>query len=432
MDYKRIVVVGGGKSGIAAARLAGKMGSSVVLLEREVGVIDHNSRKVLKDLGVKIKEGEHRKEDFRGADLVVLSPGVVVHHIKKYVNEIPIISEVEFGFWFLKDEYIIGITGTNGKTTTVGIISWVLKKQKKEHFVGGNFGIPLCEYILQDRKRIVLLELSSFQLQNILYFKPNIGVFLNFSENHLDYHKDVNEYFMCKMNIFKNQTRDDIAIINLSLKKHINKYTINSKIKYFSNVGAHHANLGARHAVPLQGEHNLENMAAAMCVCEQLGIERDKFLDAAYDFSPFPHRIEYVCEINGVEFYNDSKSTTLESIRAAVKSFHGKVFLISGGILKGGDPKRIIDSIKDRVSAACVYGQSADTFFNAWKDDISVYKVRDIKQAVEFLFPMAKKGDVILLSPGCSSFDMFSSYKDRGNHFKQIVMNLKEDKIQDN
>ncbi len=418
-NAKRVAVIGGGISGIAAAKLASIKGFETILFEQKKGVIDSYVREELYNRDIKLIEGEHKKSDFSKIDLVILSPGVPVHKIKEFLNSnIPIISEIEFAYSYLKDEKIIGITGTNGKTTTVGIISWVLNKLEIDHFVGGNYGIPLSDYVLHGGKKILLLELSSFQLQNIKDFRCNISVFLNFSENHLDFHKDIDEYLTCKLNIFKNQLSDDVALINMNLKPFLNGFTFNSQVKYFSKADFKLKNL--------IGEHNLENIEAAYLVCKELGISKKQFIEAASDFRPFEHRLEYVGELNGVKFYNDSKSTTLKSIEAAVNSIEDPVLLIAGGILKGGDPKKTGMCIKDKISHACVFGQSADIFYEKWNEYFPVHKVKDIKQAVSLLFNLSKSGDVILFSPGCSSFDMFENYKERGNCFKKVVKSLME------
>ncbi|GAB6887012.1 UDP-N-acetylmuramoyl-L-alanine--D-glutamate ligase [Desulfothermus okinawensis JCM 13304] len=417
---KKIAVIGAGVSGIAAAKLSSKMGFETFLFEREKGVIDSNTLEKLKNMSVQIIEGQHIRDQFTHMDLVILSPGVVVHKIKELVgSDVPIISEIEFAYRYMNGEKIIGITGTNGKTTTVGLISWVLDKLGIDHFVGGNFGTPLSEYVTQDRTKIVLLELSSFQLQNIINFRSNISVLLNFSENHLDFHKDIDEYLKCKLNIFKNQLAGDVALINTKLKSVLDGYRLKSTVKYFSRTNIKLKNL--------IGDHNLENIAAAYFVCRELGIEKSQFIEAAYEFTPFEHRLEYVDEINGVKFYNDSKSTTLKSIEAAVSSFDCPVLLISGGIFKGGDPSKTGKSIKDRVISACVFGQSSDIFFDNWKKYFPVKKVKDVKEAVLHLFSCAKKGDIILFSPGCSSFDMFLNYKERGAYFKNVVTTLMEE-----
>ena len=417
-NAKRVAVIGGGTSGIAAAKLASKKGFETFLFEQKKGVIDSYLREELYNRGIKLIEGEHKKGDFSKIDLVILSPGVPVHKIKKVLDpHIPIISEIEFAYTYLKKEKIIGVTGTNGKTTTVGIISWVLNKLEIDHFVGGNYGIPLSDYVLDgSKKKIILLELSSFQLQNIKDFRCNIAVFLNFSENHLDFHKDMDEYLTCKLHIFKNQTSDDVAIININLKPFLNRPIFNSQVKYFSKADFRLKNL--------IGKHNLENIAAAYLVCKELGISKKQFIEAASDFRAFEHRLEYVGEINGVKFYNDSKSTTLKSIEAAVNSFEDPVLLIAGGILKGGDPKKTGMCIKDKISYACVFGQSGDIFYEKWNKYFPVEKVKDVNQAVSLLFANSKKGDIILFSPGCSSFDMFENYKERGNCFKNIVKSL--------
>lgn len=415
---KKIAVVGAGRSGLAATRLAVLKGAQVILLEKQKDIINSDTKLNLLSMGVKIKEGEHEKKDFTGVDLVVISPGIPIHNIKEFIPEgVMIISEIEFGYWHIEDEFIIAITGTNGKTTTVGLISWVFDKLDIDHFVGGNFGTPLCEYFLGKKEKNILLEVSSFQLQNIIKFRPNIGVLLNFAPNHLDYHRDLDEYFSCKMNLFKNQNIDDVAIINGKLKDNIVKYNLKSKIKFFTK-----SNIPLKNLI---GEHNLENIAAAYLVCEMFNISEEKFKEAAEKFTPFPHRVEFVAEIDGIKFYNDSKSTTLASLEAALRSFEKNVLLIVGGIFKGGDVKELIPIIKQKVKEVCCIGKDGDIFIDSWQDIVSVHKEKNLKDAVNYFFSKAKTGDIILLSPACSSFDMFSGYKERGDFFKQIVNDIK-------
>ncbi len=414
---KNIVVVGAGRSGIAAADLCVQQGARVVILERrldvESSVVDY-----LRNKHIALKVGEHTPGDFKGADLVVLSPGVPSRKIKLLLDrEIDIISEVELGSWFLEEEKVVGVTGSNGKTTTVGIIHHVFTIEGISHFVGGNYGDPLCEYILSgEKKEVVLLELSSFQLQNIISFRPHIALLLNISPNHLDYHRDMQEYIRSKLNIFKNQTKDDLAIINRDLSQLIEKEPLLARTVFF------HGELDFPSS--LKGRHNRENLNAAYLVCKEMGISPESFARAVTSFSPFPHRLEYVGEKNGISFYNDSKSTTLKSLEAALTSFDKRIFLIVGGILKGGDPAFLIPLLRERVEEVCVYGESASLFLEAWKGVVPVFRSKDIKEAVEYLFSRAKEKDIVLLSPGCSSFDMFSSYKERGEEFKRVVCSL--------
>ncbi len=415
---KDIAVVGAGASGIAATRLLSHMGARVRVLERQKGNLDKDIYKWLVDNNVEIRFGEHSTEDFKGVSIVVLSPGVPIHNIKQYVSgDVLIISELELGSRFLKDEEVIAITGTNGKTTTVGLISQVFTGSGIGHFVGGNFGTPLCEYVMcNKREDVVLLEVSSFQLQNIVDFRPNIGVFLNFSPNHLDFHLDIEEYLKCKMNLFKNQTEKDCAIINDSLREIITGYPIRSNIEFFSKFNKE---LGS-----LLGEHNLENIGAAWSVCKRFQIDIQTFEKSVSKFTPFSHRLEFIGEINGVRFYNDSKSTTLESLRAAINSFSGNILLISGGILKGGSPEQLLDDLTKKVVQVAVFGSSAKVFFEKWNPYLPVFWEKDLKTATEKLFFNARRGDIILFSPGCSSFDMFSNYRERGDFFKKVVREL--------
>ncbi len=415
---KKIIVVGAGRSGLAAAKVCGREGADVVLLERDPSIIGEERQRHIKDMGVELHLGEHSPHHFRDADLVVLSPGVPVHRIRPLIKrDLPVVSELELASWFLKGEKVVAVTGSNGKTTTVGIIHHVLSLLNVPHFVGANYGIPLCEYILCGQKKpIVLLEVSSFQLQNILHFRPHIGVLLNISPNHLDYHTDMHEYIEAKLNIFKNQKREDVAIINVSLEKYQDRCNPHPrKIFYDGNEEI---------PSPLKGRHNRENIHAAYLVCKELGVSPREFVSALHSFSPPPHRLEYLGDIKGVAFYNDSKSTTLASMEAALSSFPSNILLVVGGILKGGEPGRLLPILKKKVKMVAAYGRSREIFATAWGRDIPFYGTSGMEEAVNLLFERAEKGDILLLSPGCSSFDMFSSYEERGEKFRNIFIKL--------
>ncbi len=415
---KRIVVVGAGASGIAAAKLCVLEGAEVVLLERDKRIARSFLEHEVDFSGIVLRVGEHSLDDFKGADLVVLSPGVPVHRIRPFVKKgVEIVSELELGSWFLEKERVIGVTGSNGKTTTVGIIHHVFTQEHISHFVGGNYGIPLCDYIIsQERKNVLLLELSSFQLQNIVSFRPHIALLLNISPNHLDYHRDMEEYIQSKLNIFKNQTLEDVAIIGAELFPLVKDCHLMARKVFFQGELSFPS--------PLKGKHNRENLNGAYLVCKEMGISKERFARDVSSFTPPVHRLEYVGELKGVYFYNDSKSTTLKSLEAALTSFDKRVFLIVGGILKGGDPSYLVPLLQKRTAQVAVYGKSAPIFIDAWKGAVPLYRARDIEDAVTYLFSLATKGDIILLSPACSSFDMFSSYEERGDEFKRIVATL--------
>ena len=415
---KKIVIVGAGVSGIAAAKLCLKEGAKKVRLVDKNEKLSKNEEILkLKDVGVEVRFGEHKKEDFEDAELVVLSPGVKK---EKIVSMVPkgalIISEIELGFWFL-DEPIIGVTGTNGKTTTASLIAHVLKKRFKV-FLGGNIGTPLCSYLLSDKKAdILVLELSSFQLENIHHFKPHVSLFLNFSSNHLDFHKDEEEYFMAKLKIFINQDHNDYAILEKPLlEKVLKRIKLPSKIITFDGKRKFNSSL--------LGEHNQKNMEAAYLACSIFGISEDEFNKSLKGFRPHPHRLDVFLKKDGVLFVDDSKATTLAATEAAIKSFDNKIILLAGGRFKGGDPFKLNDILSKKVKKLILFGECREIFYEAWKNVVDTIKVFSLKDAVDVAVKEAKPGDVVLLSPGTSSFDEFRDYKERGLFFQKRVKEI--------
>ncbi len=416
---KSIVVVGAGVSGVAAAKLCLKEGAKKVrLVDQNVTLSKDREILRLKEMGIEVHFGEHNKKDFEDADLVVLSPGVKKEKIVSMIpKEVPIISEIELGFWF-SDEPIIGVTGTNGKTTTASLIAHVLKRKFKV-FLGGNIGIPFCSYLLSDKKAdILVLEVSSFQLENIYLFKPYVSLFLNFSPNHLDFHKDEDEYFMAKLRIFINQDHKDFAILEEALlEKVLKRIKLLSKIIPFSGKRRFDSSC-------LLGEHNQKNIEAAYLACSIFGINEDEFNESLKEFRPQPHRLDVFLKKDGVLFVDDSKATTLSATEAAIKSFDNRIILLAGGKFKGGEPSKLNAILGKKVKKLILFGECREIFYEAWKDVVDVIKVLSLKDAVELAVKEAKPGDIVLLSPGTSSFDEFRNYKERGLFFQKKVKEI--------
>jgi UDP-N-acetylmuramoylalanine--D-glutamate ligase len=410
------VVVGAGRSGIAAARLLAALGASTRLVERNNDGITQKVRDLAMELGWELRTGEHTPDDFVGADLVVLSPGVPLSSIKSLIPEkTKVVSELELASWFVS-EPMVAVTGTTGKTTTTALIGHILERCGKSVFVGGNIGVPLSEYLLAGRPAdILVLEVSSFQLLHTDSFHPMVGIFVNFSPNHLDFHTSEEEYFMAKLSLFAKMKERDLAILHLSLKDELEARTFTgAKRVYYLGTN--------RFECPhLRGPHNQENLEAAWLVCRYFNIAEQDMARSLADFRPRPHRLEMIGEYKGVSFVNDSKATTITALEAALKSFDRPIILLAGGIFKGGDPAALNALIRERVKGICLFGASREIFEPAWKDAAPITWSPTLEQAVEKACAQASPEDVVLLSPATSSFDLFKNYKERGQAFSKAV-----------
>jgi len=380
-------------------------------------------------------------------DYIVISPGVPFSHkiyreAKK--RKIPVFTDIELGYKYFKGE-IVAITGTDGKTTTTTIIYNILKSHFEKTYIGGNYGIPFTDILKETEKGIAVLELSSFQIYSIKDFRPNIAVFLNISTDHLDWHKKYKHYLLSKLKIFKNQKENDYAVLNFSYQ-FLRDLNIKSKKLFFSLTplpeeykgiyikdnyfwirAEDEIKLFPIEKVKLKGKHNLENVMAGLIVGYIKGVPIEKMEEVIQNFKPLEHRIEYVDTINGVDFYNDSKATTVQAVYRAVESFNNKIILILGGINKGGDFSALKD-FKDKIKKVFIIGKSKEEIKDMIKDFADYSLEESLQDAVLKATEIAEKGDTILFSPGCASFDMFKNYADRGNRFKDIVKRVKEEK----
>lgn len=382
-------------------------------------------------------------------DLIVVSPGVpFFKEIYKFAKKtrIPIISDIEFSYEHFQGD-VVAITGTDGKTTTTSLTYEIFKNTtNKNVFVGGNYGIPFIN-ALEENYDLAVLELSSFQLYSTKNFKPNVAVILNISKDHLDWHKKMRHYILSKFKIFKNQTENDFLILNYddNLLKNIKA---KSKIYYFSlqklpddKKGIYLKNkekdgyvlvlkdsfkLEFKIKPKLIGLHNLQNIMASILSAYMYKLNFDKVIKVIEEFQPLPHRIEFVSQIGGIYFYNDSKATTVQAVEKAIDSFDNKIILILGGINKGGDFSTLKEKLKDKVKKAIVIGRDKEEIKNMIKKFTQVETAQDLEEAVMKAYENAEKGDTVLLSPGCASFDMFKSYADRGEQFKNIVKSLEK------
>lgn len=420
---KRGVVVGAGKSGLAAARLLGVLGAKVRVTDRSESVTPDVLGE-MKD-SVELVTGPHKREHFADADIIVLSPGVPVKKMAdalKDVEERKIVSELEFASWFIQAP-ILAITGTNGKTTTTTLVSEIFRHAGIRAFTGGNIGTPLCEYLLgPDRAEVIVLEVSSFQLQNCRLFKPRVGVFLNFAANHLDYHENMAEYLGAKLTLFARMTEDDTALMHESLRPMMEQ-TFGKQP--FSEAQVEWFGPTDRFEAPhLPGEHNRSNVEAAWQAVSRFGVTEPMAAEAIRNFKPLAHRIEPVREVNGVLYVDDSKATTLDAVIAAVRTFDRPVRLLMGGVWKGGDVEAFAQNVKDAVVHVGLFGGSREVLEAPLAKVFPVTWDETLGQAVQRQAETASEGDVVLLSPATASFDQYSSYGERGDDFRSAVEGL--------
>lgn len=445
---KQIVVMGLAKSGIAAANLLTMRGANVKISEsKKKQEIGKSFNSLIS--AVVCEFGGHTEEFVCQADLVVVSPGIpldipVLVSVRK--AGIPIMSEIELGYQCLSSQKIVAITGTNGKTTTTTLIGEILKTADYKVVVAGNVGFPLCEAIVQgmiDNKTILILETSSFQLEAIYRFKPDIAVLLNLTFDHLDHHRSFAEYLQAKKRIFENQTDDDFMVINIDdlAVMELSKTSLSKPVCFSQQQGIKNGawiengqikaefeekqiKICGVDELKIKGSHNLENTLASICVGLILRIEPKVLKEALMNFRGVEHRLEEVAEIEGVKFINDSKATNVDSVLCALRSFTQPIILIAGGRDKNSDYTQLNEILNKKCKALILLGEAAPKIQQAVSFDRDIINVCTLDEAVKVGFQNAKKGDIVLLSPGCSSYDMFSNFEERGQIFKKIVYGL--------
>lgn len=422
-SMKKVVVVGLGKSGIAVSMLLSRRGDRVFITEEKD---DKEMRLALRSLfeeGVvresDVELGAHTKDFVKNADLMVVSPGVCSYSLPVKTareEDIPVIGELELAYSMCRAP-IIAVTGTSGKTTVTTLTGKMLASAGIDAVVCGNIGNPMSGEIDRIKESsIVVLEVSSFQLEHIHTFKPNFSVILNISENHLDRHKDMEEYINLKAKIFSNQKEDDIVFLNGrdSVLRQLSLSITKPRVAFFDE----YKDFGSRYNI------KNENYLAAMSIASALGVAEDKILKVISAFRGIEHRLEYVTTINGIDFINDSKATTVSSVEWALKSLEQSIILIMGGRYKGGDFSRLGGLVKEKVNSIIAIGEAKARIKESLRVFKGVSEEKTLEGAVEKAFRMAKKGDKILLSPGCSSFDMFENYEERGRVFKELCLKL--------
>ncbi len=445
INDSKVAVLGLGKSGEGAAHLANYLGANVIVSDNNINPQIKNKSKDLELMGIEVELGKHTK-NILNADLWIISPGIsqeeqIFHEAKS--NGIPIISEIEFASWYTTDP-IISVTGSNGKTTTVHLIYQMCDFKPMNPILVGNIGTSFSSVILDDLKnkpknRLYILEVSSFQMEAIMHFKPFISLFLNITPDHLDRYPSMTEYTQAKFNMIKNQTPKDHIVYNMDdeiLKKRINAneksihgFTLleeNQTIFYIKNsmIYKNNSELISIEKLKIPGKHNLANSLAAATVSSLFGATDKQISNAMETFRGVEHRLEFVSSISGVSYYNDSKATNLESVKVALESFENKIYLILGGKDKGGDFVNLIPYLKQKVKNVIIFGQAREKISLALRDAVRLKQVNDLKDAVEFCHLEAIPGDIVLLSPGCASFDQFANFEDRGENFKKFVKEI--------
>lgn len=387
-----------------------------------------------------------KEEDLEKIDLIVKSPGIYPFHEllnKAREKNIEIISDIELSYRNLKTDKVIAVTGTNGKTTTTTIIGDILKRIAKTYVVG-NIGRGILEITSEAKADdYVVIEASSFQLEDTIDFKAHIALLTYVTSDHLDWHKTTKNYVDAKFKIFKNQDENDFAILNYEDKELANEYDLKAEKYYFSmekisekgayfdqgkiyfNDGKNIEEVLDAHDIKIPGDHNIKNIMAAIIACKLLNIDLDIIKKSITSFTGVEHRIEFVRELRGVKYYNDSKGTNPDSTEVAVAAMDGDVILIAGGYDKGADFDDLIEKSKDKIKTAILFGQTAEKISNSCKkNDLEFYITKDLNKAVELAEKLSSEGDDVLLSPACASWDMYSDYEVRGQHFKDLVKEL--------
>lgn len=442
---KKVLVLGLARSGQAAVELLDYLHADITINEFSPKEKIQNYDEYI-SRGFEIVCGGHPYELFeRDFDFVVKNPGINYHKpfiLRLQERNIPIYTEIELGYKYAKPQNYIAVTGTNGKTTTVTLIYDILKNAGRNVHLAGNVGTPYSQIVLENNllnesHHDIVLEMSNFQLLNIEEFKPHISTVMNLTPDHLDYMASLDEYYASKMNIYMNQDENDYYIVNSddnTLKEYLDRYprkasdlTISLEHSADCEIIDQAIYFKGQKVIDLDeikivGKHNVQNMMIAISVCGLCGISLDSIHDTLASFMGVEHRIEYVRELNGVKYYNDSKATNTDAAIIALKAFEKPVILLMGGFEKGLDLEEM-SSYNYAISTLICFGAAKDRFAKDMNHPNTIV-VDHLKDAVLKAYEIAKNGDVVLLSPSTSSFDEFKSYEQRGLVFKQLVNEL--------
>ncbi len=444
---KRVVILGAGESGVGAALLATRQGYEVFV--SDAGKISDQYRAELDSNKIMYEESGHTESFILNADEVIKSPGIpekagIIKKIRE--RQIPVISEIEFACRFIGNSKVIAITGSNGKTTTTALTYHICKHAEMDCAMVGNIGFSFAKQVATDPRALYVAEISSFQLDDIVSFRPDVAILTNITEDHLDrYDYKLENYVKSKFRITANQQPGDVFIYNLddeTTMKYLTNYPIKStkapitmskelpQGAYLTNAKMHLKWKGEEMQMSVEdfaikGKHNQYNSMAASMAATAIDIRKEKIREALQTFESLEHRMEHVANIKGVEFINDSKATNVNSTWFALESMTKPVILILGGVDKGNDYNLLKELVKEKVKAIVCMGTDNRKIHEAFGDIVPlIVNTENASEAVQAAFHFSNKGEVVLLSPACASFDLFKNYEDRGKQFKQAVKNL--------
>jgi UDP-N-acetylmuramoylalanine--D-glutamate ligase len=442
---KRVLVVGLARTGIATALFCAARGAIVTATDTRTEKEFGESLGPLHAAGIKIELGVHRENTFLDQDLIIPSPGVPADAPllqAARAKGVTIWSEIELADRFLRGR-LIGITGSNGKTTTTSLIEHILRNAGFSTILAGNIGTPLISRVeLSSDQTIAVAELSSFQLELIESFRPNISVFLNLTPDHLDRHRTLESYGRAKARIFENQTEADFAVVNaddpaatpyaptkpqvfwFSRKQRVTQGAFVREDEIIFRQAGNESAVLKLSDIPLAGAHNLENVLAAVAGTRLAGAAAASIAKGVCSFAGVEHRLEFVAEIAGVRYYNDSKATNVDATLKALDAFPGRILILLGGKDKGSDYTVLQKPLRDKAILALLIGAAADKIESQIAGSVAIERAGTIERAVETASHAARPGDVVLLAPACASFDQFQNYEHRGRVFKDLVHQL--------
>lgn len=447
LNNKRVLVVGLGKSGVASALFLKAHGAHVTVSDTKSGDELRNEIPVLLDHGITVETGGHGDRTFRGQDLIVVSPGVPVDApplVQARALGESVIGEIELAARFLPGP-IVAITGSNGKTTTTTLTGEIMTAGGFPALVGGNIGTPAISLAEQAKpETVIVLEVSSFQLETVQTFRPKVAIVLNVTPDHLDRHRTFEAYADAKARIFENQRADDYAVLNadyptcvaMAKRTQAQVFWFSRQNEVERGTWVRDGNIVFRDSagqreimqvseIPLKGAHNLENVLAAVCAGTLMGCASEKIRQAVHDFKAVEHRLEFVATIRGVDYYNDSKATNVDATIKALESFPSNIHLILGGKDKGSDYSLLNDLLRQRVKRIFTIGAAAAKIESQIVFPKSeIVHAETLENAIRKANAMAQPGDIVLLAPACASFDQFKNYEERGRIFKEIVKSL--------
>jgi UDP-N-acetylmuramoylalanine--D-glutamate ligase len=445
LKNKRVLVVGLARTGVATALFCAARGALVTATESRTEAEIGENIPLLRNAGVMLELGGHQEKTFLHQDLIVPSPGVPADFpllLAAKANGVTIWSEIELAYRFLHGT-LIGITGSNGKTTTTALVEHILRTAAFPTTLAGNIGTPLISCVENTKRNtITVVELSSFQLELIETFRPNISLFLNLTPDHLDRHRSMDVYGAAKARIFENQTEEDAAILNADdhavtpyAPARPRVYWFSRKQRVAEGAYLHGDDIMFRHEgaeetvltrgeIPLVGAHNIENVLAAVAAARLAGATAQAVAKGIRSFAGVEHRLEFVAEVNGVCYYNDSKATNVDATLKALDAFPGRILIILGGKDKGSDYTVLQNPLREKAILALLIGAASEKIEKQIAGSVAIERAGTLEHAIEIASHAARPGDVVLLAPACASFDQFENYEHRGRVFKDLVRRL--------